>query len=128
MTRPPVTCSPWPRHGVLLLLLLLAAAGCGGSSGSTDATAPPATAGQVWEVEDGEDRASTPGAIVAFVNGVHVMVIDGDRVFAGTTPLKTSAGEGGSRTVTFPSGLTADLVPGSGGAELRFSTGERAHV
>ena len=38
---------------------------------------------KVWEVQASEDRAYVPGSIVAFVNGVHVMVVDGDRVLRG---------------------------------------------
>jgi hypothetical protein len=65
---------------------------------------------------------------VAFVNGVHVMVVDGDQIYAGMTELTTKAGAGGGRTIAFPSGLSADLVPSPQGAELRFSSGERVAV
>jgi hypothetical protein len=69
-----------------------------------------------------------PGAIVAFVNGVHVMVVDDDRVFAGMTPLESKSGSGGARTITFASGLSAEMVPSAQGAEMRFSSGERVPV
>jgi len=103
-------------------------AGCGGGGEPGSATAPPARAGQVWEVQASEDRAYVPGSIVAFVNGVHVMVIDDDRVYAGMTPLETKAGSGGAKSITFASGLTADLVPSADGGEMRFSSGERVPV
>ena len=69
-----------------------------------------------------------PGSIVAFVNGVHVMVVDGNEIYAGMTTLATKSGADGGRTITFPSGLTADMVSSGKGAELRFSSGERVMV
>ena len=60
-------------------------AGCGGGGAPGSAATPPARSGQVWEVQGSDDRTAVPGSIVAFVNGVHVMVVDGDRVFAGMT-------------------------------------------
>ena len=89
---------------------------------------PPSRAGEVWEVQPSEDRAYIPGSIIAFINGVHVMVVDGDRVYAGMTPLATKGGSNGARTITFSSGLTAEMVPSEQGAEMRFSSGERVPV
>ena len=103
-------------------------AGCGGGGEPGSATAPPARAGQVWEVQPSGDRADIPGAIVAFVNGVHVMVVDDDRVYAGMTTLETKGGSDGAKTITFASGLTADLVPSAQGGEMRFSSGERVSM
>lgn len=117
------------RLAVMASTLALAV-GCGSTDGGEpgSATAPPARSGQVWEVQGSEDRAHIPGSIVAFVNGVHVMVVDGDRVFAGMTQLAATDGSGGARTITFSSGLTAEMVPSAQGAEMRFSTGERVPV
>jgi hypothetical protein len=108
----------------------LAGCGGGGEPGSTTAATapPPARAGQVWEVQASDDRDYIPGAIVAFVNGVHVMVIDGDTVFAGMTPIATKSGSGGAKTITFASGLTAEMVLSAQGTEMRFSSGERVPV
>ena len=98
--------------------------GCGGSTTAGNG-GPPPSRGDVWAVEGPDDDASVPGAVVAFVNGVHVMVVDGDRVYAGMTELQAKAGSGSAKVVTFPSGLTADLTPSPQGLELRFSSGER---
>ena len=106
----------------------LALAGCGGGGEPGSVSAPPTRAGEVWEVQPSEDRAYVPGSIVAFVNGVHVMIVDDDRVYAGMTTLATKSGEGGTKTITFASGLTADLVPSAQGGEMRFSSGERVPV
>ena len=103
-------------------------AGCGGGAEPGSTAPPPARAGDVWEVQPSEDRAYIPGSIVAFVNGVHVMVVDGDRVYAGMTPLATKSGANGATTITFSSGLTAEMVPSAEGAEMRFSSGERVPV
>jgi hypothetical protein len=105
-------------------------AACGGGSGGEEGAAapPPARSGEVWAVQNPDDRAATAGSIVAFVNGIHVMVVDGDQIYAGMTELTTKQGAGGGRTIAFPSGLSADLVPAAKGAELRFSTGERVAI
>jgi hypothetical protein len=115
-------------HGFAIAAWVASLAGCGGGGEPGSAATPPARSGQVWEVQGSDDRTAVPGSIVAFVNGVHVMVVDGDRIFAGMTELTTKSGSGGTRTITFPSGLSADLVPAAQGGELRFSTGERVAV
>jgi hypothetical protein len=122
----PDTTSDWCLPAIAASAVLLAGCGGGGEPGS--ATAPPARAGQVWEVQGAEDRAYIPGSIVAFVNGVHVMVVDDDHVYAGMTALETRSGSDGAKTITFASGLTADLVPSAQGGEMRFSSGERVPV
>jgi hypothetical protein len=103
----------------------LVVAGCGGGAEPGSTAPPPSRAGQVWEVQPSEERAYIPGSIVAFVNGVHVMVVDDDRVYAGMTPLAISNGSNGGKTITFSSGLTAEMVTSAQGAEMRFSSGER---
>src|SRR5262245_16266196 len=121
------TSLPFSRAVAACTVLL---AGCsGGGGGEPGSTAPPPSrAGQVWEVQASADRAYVPGSIVAFVNGVHVMVVDDDRVYAGMTPLATASGSNGAKTITFASGLTAEMVPSAQGAEMRFSSGERVPV
>jgi hypothetical protein len=122
----PDSTSGWRFRAIAASAVVLAGCGGGGEPGS--ATASPARAGQVWEVQASEDRAYVPGSIVAFVNGVHVMVVDDDRVYAGMTALETKSRSDGARTITFSSGLTADLVPSAQGGEMRFSSGERVPV
>ena len=122
--RRPDTSRDWFFRAVAASAVILA--GCGVGGGEPGSTAPPPSrAGEVWEVQTSEDRAYIPGSIVAFVNGVHVMVVDGDRVYAGMTPLATASGANGAKTITFSSGLTAEMVPSAQGAEMRFSSGER---
>jgi len=56
------------------------------------------------------------------------MVVDGDQIYAGMTELTARSGSSGGRTIAFPSGLSADMVPSAQGVELRFSSGERITV
>jgi len=84
----------------------------------------PATAGDVWEIDHADDHAGAPGALLAYVNGVHLMVLDGDAAFAGMTPLSVLSKSGGGRFLHLSPSLEAELAPTPDGMELRFSTGE----
>ena len=124
------TIRPHVSSHLLLVAVALMTAACGGGAdkGAPGAVAaPPSRSGDIWEIQTPADRTSVPGSIVALVNGVHVMVVDGDQIYAGMTTLAAKSGSGG-RTITFPSGLTADMVSNGQGAELRFSSGERVMV
>jgi hypothetical protein len=112
----------------LIGLSLIALAACGrpdsSPSGVVAAVAAPASSGQVWEVDVAGGRAASPAAVLAFVQGLHVMVIDGNRVYAGLTPLKVAPGADGILTITLRGNLTAQIVPAGTGLQLRFSSGE----
>ena len=106
-------------------------AGCGGGGEPGSVAPPPARAGQVWEVQASEDRADVPGSIVAFVNGVHVMVVDGDRVYAGMTTLDDQEWSGRRQDDHLPErsdGGHGAVGAGRGDAvlERRASPGSRA--
>ena len=99
--------------------------GCGGGTGAGGAAArAPARAGDVWEIDGEADRAATPAALLAFVNGLHVVVVDGNTAYAGMTRLEARAEKGGEPVFALPNGLRAELARSGPGAELRFSTGE----
>lgn len=107
-----------------IALLLVATVILDGCSKPGDVGAAPARAGDVWQVDPAADRAATPGAVLAYVNGLHVIVLDGDDLYAGMTLLKTTSRSGG-RAIDLGNGLEAVLVPtGPGKMELRFSSGE----
>ena len=108
------------------ILMALGVIGCGKHSGG-DATVAkaPRSAGDVWETDNAADRQSAPATVLAFVNGLHAMVVDGKDVYAGTTRLSTTADSAGGRLVVLGNGLTAQLTPAGDGMELRFSSGER---
>jgi hypothetical protein len=66
-----------------------------------------------------------PAAVLAYVNGLHVIVVDGSDVFSGMTPLKATVQPDGSRTIPLHGGLQASLIPaGPDRMDLRFSSGE----
>jgi hypothetical protein len=66
-----------------------------------------------------------PGAMAAFANGLHVIVVDGKEIHAGVISLKGESGSDGALSVRFPSGLEARLVAaGDGRMNLQFSGGE----
>lgn len=109
-----------------LTLILLSAAfvGCGGES-SPGAARAPARAGDVWEIDPSQnDRAHAAGAALAYVHGMHVMVVDGRRAWAGMTPLAGEPGPEGATTFHLAGGVTASLQPAGDQLELRFGTGE----
>ena len=109
-----------------LWILALGVAGCGkhGDAGSEVARAP-SRSGDVWETDKVGDRKAAAATVLAFVNGLHTVVIDGGDVYAGTTRLGTTADSAGAgRVVTLSNGLTARLIPAGNAMELHFSSGE----
>ena len=112
-----------PRPVLACLALVCAACG-GGDVGGTSTARVPARGGEVWEIAAAPDRADTPAALLAYVHGLHVLVLDGNRVYAGMSRLNATRGEDGSRVLALANGLEASLVPVGEGMELRFSTGE----
>ena len=107
------------------LLAVVAILGCGGSGGGdSQAARAPAKAGDVWEIDKADDRAGAPAALLAYVSGVHLMVLDGNDAFAGMTRLTAQSKPGGGRMLQLSPSLDAELVSTPEGMELRFSTGE----
>jgi hypothetical protein len=119
---------PQPTLRTVRALSALGAAvlsGCGESAGGDGAAArAPARAGDVWEIDHADDRAGAPAALLAYVSGVHLMVLDGDDAFAGMTHLVAQPTPGGGRMIRISPTLGADLAPTADGMELRFSSGE----
>ena len=111
---------PW-RAGTMGVVLMI---GCAGSGDSKAVATPPSRSGEVWEVDGAADRAAAPGAMLAFANGLHVMVIDGDDVYAGMNKLHLQSSPEGGRMVDLGGGETARLVQSGDGYELHFSSGE----
>lgn len=115
---------PWRSLG-RALPLLATLAGCGAPGGSApEAARTPARAGEVWEVVATGDRATAGGELLAYIHGLHVVVLDGSTAYAGTTRLGATKGPGGERVFALAEGLEARLVEQGDSLELRFSTGE----
>lgn len=113
-----------------LVLLACSLAACGSSEAGAagderESARAPSSAGDVWEIDRPADRAGAQAAVLAYVHGLHVLVLDGNTVFSGTTRLKGERDAEGATVFTLAGGLTASLVPAADGMELRFSTGER---
>jgi hypothetical protein len=114
------------RHSLLLLTVFAAGAGgCGKSGSGPEAVKAPARSGDVWEIDRAAGRAAMPGAVLAYANGLHVMVLDGKEVFAGMTRFDAEPRPDGARAIKLAGGLEALLVPaGEEKIDLRFSSGE----
>ena len=111
----------------LLLIVVVAAGigGCGKSGSGPEAVKAPARSGDVWEIDRAAGKAAMPGAVLAYANGLHVMVLDGKEVFAGMTRFEAESRPNGARAIKLAGGLEALLVPaGDEKIDLRFSSGE----
>jgi len=117
-----------PERTVALTLAAAALTGCGGDSRASAeagvAERAPRSAGAVWEVVPSSDRATAPAALVAFVHGMHTVVVDDDEVYAGMTKRVGRRGEGNALVVPLAAGLEASLVPADTLRVLRFATGD----
>lgn len=114
------------RSVVLMVLPLMACSsgnGSGGGEGPPTAKAP-ARAGEVWAIGRPDDRATGPGALLAYLHGLHVAVLDGDQAYAGMTRLEGERAADGARVFPLGDGLTATLVPAGDDITMRFSTGD----
>jgi hypothetical protein len=110
---------------VIACAIAIAALGCDKSGGSgAEVSSAPSRAGEVWEIDRVADRAAAPAAVAAYVNGLHVMVLDGDDAYAGMTRLRATAGGNGARVLKLASGGEVQLASAGDAIELRFSGGE----
>jgi len=114
------------RHSLLPIVILAAGiGGCGKSGSGSEAVKAPGRSGDVWEIDRAADRAAMPGAVLAYTNGLHVVVLDGKEVFAGMTRFEAESRLDGARAIKLAGGLEALLVPaGEEKLDLRFSSGE----
>ena len=107
--------------------LLLAAIACGSANGPGDSpptARAPASAGEVWTIDRADDRGTAPGAMLAYLHGLHTIVLDGNTAYAGMTRYRTERDADGNRSLALGGDLTATLLPEGDLLELRFSTGE----
>jgi hypothetical protein len=105
-------------------ILLGAAAACGGGSASDAPASAPTRSGDVWELDPAADRATANGALLAFVSGTHVLLVDGNDTYAGMR--RTSGGKApdGGQPLSLGGGIEATLAPAGEAMQLRFATGE----
>jgi len=112
----------------IVVLAVLGGLACG-PDGSASGDRPPTTkaparSGEVWTIDQPEDRVTGPGALLAYLHGLHTVVLDGNKAYAGMTRLDATRDPDGNRTLALADGLTATLVPEGKALQLRFSTGE----
>lgn len=111
-------------YGLFILTLIGVSACDRGADSAGEVARAPTRAGEVWELDGSVGREGSPAAMLAYVNGLHVLVLDGNEAFAGMTRLRAEAGPSGAKTFKLADGLTAELAPAGDAMELRFSTGE----
>lgn len=115
----------YAARGAACLAAAAALASCDKPGGSgAEISVAPARAGEVWEIDRAADRAAAPAALLAYVNGLHVMVLDGDDAYAGMTRLRAGSGTNGARTLKLAGGTEVELVAAGDAVELRFAGGE----
>lgn len=114
-----------PRALALILAAALAGCGSDGSGGGGgESVRAPASAGDVWEIAQPGDRATAAVSMLAYLHGLHVIVLDGDNAYAGMTRLRGERESDGAIVFTLADGSTATMTPEGDGMQLRFSTGE----
>lgn len=119
-------CARWARMGqALMLALALAGLSSCGRSGDSAGVRAPARSGEVWELDRAAGRPDMPGAVLAYVNGLHLIVVDGNDIYAGMTPMRAEARSDGGRAIKLANGLEAVLMKdGPERMQLKFSSGE----
>jgi len=109
----------------MAMLLLGAAAACGGGESASDQPASaPARSGDVWELEGTTDRAAAKGALLAFVSGTHVLLVDGNDTYAGMRMTRGGKAPDGGQPLALAGGIEATLAPSGEAMQLRFASGE----
>lgn len=111
-------------YGFFIWIVGVVAACDSGAESAQPVSRAPAKSGEVWELDRSVGREGSPAAMLAYVNGLHVLVLDGNEVYAGMTRLRAEKGPGEGRTLTLSDGLTAELAPAGDAMALRFSSGE----
>lgn len=105
--------------------LLLALSACSnGGAGDAAVSEVPKTSGDVWLVGPASDRATAPAALLAFVYGLHVAVIDGNDAYTGMTRRTVGKATGGAQTIPVSGGQSVSLLPEGDRYTLRFPGGE----
>ncbi len=128
--NPTSTVNPVQPHSPRFAFVITCAlvVGCGGDAPPAQAAAMPERSGDVWELDDAASRASAPAALLAFVNGVHVMVVDGDDVYAGTQKLDAAKTNDGARALPIAADPGAQLIQDGDALSVRFAGGETVRL
>ncbi|HEY8327042.1 MAG TPA: hypothetical protein VIO59_01165 [Rhodanobacter sp.] len=114
-------------------VLLTACGGTGPAADGADAVVRPAPtpsrAGEAWELADAAvGQAPSPAAVAAFVEGLHSIVLDGDRVYAGSVRRQGDRQGDGSLVLALAGGGQARLVRDGDGYALDMGDGAAARL
>lgn len=107
------------------------ASACGGSdpqeaaagAAATETEELPLRRGDVWEVDP---KAPGEAQMLAYLNGLHAFVRQGDEIYTATTRLTEVKSEGGVLTAKLGGGLEAKLEQHDEKSMLTFSSGQSA--
>ena len=115
-----------PRHARrrMAATLISVATACGGGESADDVAAAPSRSGDVWEVEQGVERADAQAALLAFVSGTHVVLVDGNDTYAGMRLTRGGKAPDGGQPLALAGGIQATLAPAGDAMQLRFASGE----
>jgi hypothetical protein len=108
----------------IIALLLGAAAACGGGGTSDAPAAAPSRSGDVWVLDSTDSRAGAKAALLAFVSGTHVLLVDGNDTYAGMRLTSGGKAPDGGQPLALGGGIEATLAPAGEAMQLRFASGE----
>lgn len=108
---------------LVTILWLLALAACGEGASGTQA-AVPASGGDVWELDSVATRSAAPAALLAFLSGTHVMVVDGDETYTGMQVTRGGKAPDGGQPLALGGGIDATLAPSGQTMRVKFASGE----
>ncbi len=115
----------FPVHGALAACGLMALAACSEAGGdSNEATGVPSRSGDVWVLDSAGSQSAASAALLAFVSGTHVLVVDGDETFAGMQVTHGGKAPDGGQPLTLSGGIDATLAPSGNAMRLKFASGE----
>jgi len=124
------------RHIMLAVAVATLTSACGGGSDSASAPgeAAPAAAkaeelplrsGDVWEVDP---QSNGSAQMLAYLNGLHAFVRQGDDIYTATTRLSNVKEDGGVLTAKLLGGIEAKLEDKDNQHTLTFSSGQSASL
>ena len=78
----------------------------------------------MFELDSVTTRATAAASLLAFVSGTHVLVVDGDKTYAGMRVTAGGHAPDGAQALSLGMGIAATLAPMGRAWQLRFSSGE----
>lgn len=115
-----------PRCGRLASAVIICfALACRETPPDEVAVRAPTRSGDVWELDRPENPRDAGGALLAFVSGTHVILVDGNDTYAGMLLTRGGKAPDGGQPLRLGGGVAATLAPVGDSLQLRFDSGER---